>query len=680
MMDRNRYARVVVGIPVDNIFDYLIPEPLLERLKVGMRVLVPFGKRRLLGYVIGIADKAEVTDIKEVREVLDDEPILPENLLKLTRWMANYYFYSWGMAIKTSLPSRLNSPVHKARKRKVSETDKYERLHLPERSDIALNKFQFDALKRIKEGLKNGGFNTFLLHGIAGSGKTEVYMQAIANLGEKGAIVLVPEISLTSRFVMRFRKRFGRRVAVFHSGLSEKERFDEWRRIHKGESEIVIGVRSAVFAPFRKVSLIIIDEEQDPSYKQEEGLRFNARDVAIMRGKIEGANVILGSSTPSVESFYNARKGRYHYLSLPERIDRRPFPAISLIDISKEKKKIISDRLREGISDRLERGEKVLLLINRRGYSPFILCRECGYSPGCPDCSITLTYHKVTNKESVNPVLKCHYCNYKTAPPTICPDCGGINIGYIGVGTERAEEEITKSYPEASILRIDRDTTRRKTTFYRVSRETFQEEGITNQDTDIILGTQIIAKGNDFPSVTLAGAVWADGGLHIPDFRSGERTFQLMTQLAEKVGTGEIPGELIIQTHNPDHYSLRYIKANDYYGFYKEEIRLRKELRYPPFYRIIRIIIKCDNEEGLVKKIPELKGIIKASDTKDIEILGPAPAHIYKLKGMYRWHLILKGKSHVSLHNYASRLNETIKERKFPGIRIDIDVDPIRMV
>ncbi|MBI5199273.1 MAG: DEAD/DEAH box helicase family protein, partial [Nitrospirae bacterium] len=265
MMDKNRYARVVVGIPVDNIFDYLIPEPLLEKLRVGMRVLVPFGKRQLLGYVVGIADKAEVADIKEVREVLDDEPILPENLLKLTRWMANYYFSSWGMAIKTSLPSRLNSPGHKARKRKVSETDKDNRLHISERSDITLNKFQFDALKRIKEGLKNGGFNTFLLHGISGSGKTEIYMQAIANLGGKGAIVLAPEISLTPRFVMRFRKRFGRRVAVFHSGLSEKERFDEWRRIHKGESEIVIGVRSAVFAPFRKVGLIIIDEEQDPS-------------------------------------------------------------------------------------------------------------------------------------------------------------------------------------------------------------------------------------------------------------------------------------------------------------------------------------------------------------------------------------------------------------------------------
>jgi primosomal protein N' (replication factor Y) len=668
MTGRNKYARVVVGIPIDNIFDYLIPHSLMESLKIGMRVLVPFGKRRLVGYVVGFTDKAEVKDIKEIREVLDDEPTLSDSLLKLTKWIASYYFSSWGMAIKTALLSSFNKGVKQSKGQRF-KGEGIEKPEISHQSKARLNTLrheQYDSyLRIIKESLEKGGHRTFLLHCI--SGRIEVYIQAIAQslLLQVGAIVLVPEISLTSELIMRFRYKFGSTVAVLHSGLTETERLHEWRRIQKGEAAIVIGVRSAVFAPFKRLGLIIIDEEQDPSYKQDDGLRYNARDVAIMRGKVEGATVILGSATPSLESFYNAEKGKYHYLSLPEGIA----PSISLIDMSKEKKGIISERLRQGISERLERGEKVLLLLNRRGYSPFLLCRECGYTPRCPNCSITITYHKVMRKgrESVGPILNCHYCNYSTSPPSTCPDCGGINIGYIGAGTERVEEELKRLYPEASLARIDRDIT---------GRGKIGLEGIINRDADIIFGTQLIAKGDSGSPVTLAGVLWADRGLHIPDFRSGERTFQLMAQLAGRVRTGE----LIIQTHNPDHYSLRHAKDYDYKRFYKDEMRLRREIKYPPFYRLVRILLK-GNEEGLLRIIPDLKGIIKGlGPDRNIEILGPAPAPLYKLKGKFRWHLIIKGKSLSSLRDYTARLIQALKERRFPGIKIEVDMDPVRMV
>lgn len=679
MTEKNKYARIVVGIPIENIFDYLVPNPFIDKLKIGMRVIVPFGKRRIVGYVVDFTDKTEVTDIKEIREILDEEPILSDSLLKLTRWMANYYFSTWGMAIKTALPSALNNikpKTVKKKKQEIKDDLKGNRHPVTCPIPITLNKAQGIALRKLKEGLDDCTFKTFLLHGITGSGKTEVYMQAIDHLKEKGVIVLLPEISLTPNIIMRFYSMFGNDVAVLHSGLSESERIYEWRRIHKGEARIAIGVRSAIFAPVRRLGLIIVDEEQDPSYKQEDGLRYNARDLAIMRGKFEGATVILSSATPSLESFYNAQKGKYHYLHLPERFDQRPLPSFSLVDISKEKKMIISERLRQGISDRLKRGERVLLLLNRRGYSPFLLCRECGYAPKCPNCSIIMTYHKLIHKgkEVVGPILNCHYCNHRVSPPLKCPGCGGINIGYIGAGTERVEEEVKRLYPEVNLLRIDRDIINRKKRGYK------EEKAI-----DIILGTKMIAKGDDFPSVTLAGIIWADGGLHIPDFRSGERTFQLISQLAARVGG---KGEVIIQTHNPDNYTLWYAKENDYLGFYRKELRLRKELKYPPFYRLVRVLLKGNKEEALLRIIPDIKGIIKRLGSEipepdsrsGLEVLGPAPAPLYKLRGKFRWHLIIKGRSLPYLHDYTSRLIENIKEKRFPGVKIEIDMDPIKLV
>lgn len=666
-----RFARVVIGIPVDNIFDYLIPEPLIGKIKIGMRVLVPLGKSRAVGYVVGLSDKTVVNETRDIHKILDEEPALNYDLLRLTKWIADYYLSSWGMAIKTALPSFLNL-VKESKKRKAL---KYQGIResedqgSPHSLSFSPTGAESNALKKIEECLNKGGFRMFLLHIRPGIRKREIYMDAISRIKEKGVIVLVPEISLTHELITSLRSRFGSTVSVLHSGLSEGERLSEWRRLHKGDAWMVIGVRSAVFAPLRKVGLIIVDEEQDQSYKQEDGIKYNVRDVAIMRGKIEGATVILGSATPSIESFYNARKGRYQYIDLTE---GHPGPLISLVDTSKERA-VLSEKLRQEISERLRRKEKILLLLNRRGYSPFLLCRECGYTPRCPNCSITLTYHKVIRrgKELSGPVLHCHYCNYRTAPPLTCPDCGGINISFIGAGTERVEEEIRKLYPDVNLLRIERDLTGRRSTAQKIS----------VQDAGIILGTQMILKEYNLSPVTLGGIIWADRDLHNPDFRSAEKTFQLIAQLAGRVGTGDV----IIQTSNPDNYSLRCAKDLDYTEFYMEEMRLRKELKYPPFSRLIRIIFKCGREEVLLKMAPDLKRIINrlmgyGSGFKSLDILGPAPANPYKLKGNFRWHLIVKGNDIPSLHKFTSDLIKMVKERKYKGIKSDVDVDPVKMV
>lgn len=653
---KKRFAKVVFGLDIDIIFDYLIPDP-TPKIRAGMRVLVPFGRRNLVGYVVGLSDKADVSDLKEIIEVLDTEPILSDNLLKLTHWMADYYFSSWGMAIKIALPSGIQSLSIKpkaVRFKTKTLQDPYEGEVFERGMPLPLNTSQEKALREIKRALKKGGFSTFLLHGPTGSGKREIYMQAIAGLSGGGAIILVPEIRLTPRLVTRFRSRFGGKVAVLHSGLTERKRLDEWKRIQKGDAEIAIGVRSAIFAPFKKVGLIIVDEEHDPSYKQEEGLRYHGRDLAIMRGKIEEATVILSSATPSVESFYNAKRGKYRYLSLPERTDRKPPPSIFIVDMRKEPRgSLLSERLKEGIRGRLSNNEKALIFLNRRGYSPFLLCRECGFIEGCPNCSITLTYHLDGRR------LLCHYCGYETPAPTTCPGCGGIKIGLVGAGTERVEEELKRLYPDASVVRMDRDTIRRKTKTVEIC------------EAQILLGTQMVVKGDHTPSFTLASAIWADGGLRIPDFRASERTFQLMSELTQRAG------ELIIQTHNPEHYSLRYVKDHDYQGFYNEEIKYRKELCYPPFCRLVRIIISEKDKKRIDRTVEVIKEVIKGPCP--VEVLGPVPPPLVRLKGRYRYHMILKGRDLRSLHDYTSGLIKVIKERGFKDIKIDVDMDPVRI-
>lgn len=671
-----KFACVVVAIPVDNIFDYLIPEPFLGKIKIGMRVLVPFGRRRAVGYVVGLSDKAKVVETREIQEILDEETSLNYNLLKLTRWMADYYFSSWGMVIKTSLPSSFNTVL----KSKKSRASKYQVLREPEdQSDSkllpsSLTRTQLNTLKRIKESIHEGGFRTFLLHIKPGSLRREIYLEAIEQRKERGAIVLVPEISLIQELLMSFRSKFGGAVSVLHSGLSESERLNEWRRIHRGEADIVIGARSAIFAPLRKVGLIIVDEEHDPSYKLEDGIRYHVRDVAIMRGKIENATVILGSETPSLESFYNAKRGRYQYLDLTENVPR---PSISLVDISREKN-LLSEKLRQEISERLKKKEKVLLLLNRKGYSPFLLCRECSFTPSCPNCSITLTYHKELrrDKELTGPVLHCHYCNYSTSPPSTCPDCGGISISFIGAGIERVEEEIRRLYPDINLSRIERDLIGRK----RIAQK------IPAQDPDIILGTQMVLKRESLSPVTLGGIIWADRELHNPDFRSAERTFQIVSQLARRVGTGDV----IIQTSNPDNYVLRYAKDYDYMGFYRDEMKIRKELKFPPFSRLVRVTFKSEREERLLMLMHDLKGIInrvitsdfrlQTPDFKGLDILGPAQAYPYKLKGKFRWHMIIKGNNITVLHRFTSGLIEMVKERKYESIKSEVDVDPVKMI
>ncbi|NPV52844.1 MAG: primosomal protein N' [Firmicutes bacterium] len=496
-----------------------------------------------------------------------------------------------------------------------------------------------------------------LLHGVTGSGKTEVYLQAIAHVRELGrsAIVLVPEISLTPQMVERFCGRFGDEVAVLHSRLSMGERFDEWRRIRRGEARIVIGARSAIFAPARELGLIIIDEEHEASYKQEEAPRYDAREVARVRARAESAVLVLGSATPSVEAYHRAMTGEYAYARLASRISGRPLPAVHVVDLREELKAgnrtIFSRRLREAIASRLLLREQVILFLNRRGHSTFVLCRECGHVLKCPHCDVSLTYHAEDAK------MLCHYCDWEERVPDVCPRCGSIYIKYFGIGTERVEREVRSSFPGARVLRMDVDTTRRKGSHRRML------DAFRKGDYDILVGTQMIAKGLDFPGVTLVGVVTADTSLNLPDFRAGERTFQLMEQVAGRAGRGSVPGEVIIQTYSPDHYSIRFAASHDYEGFYHEEIKTREELAYPPFAHLIAITVSSPAEpvaaEVAQRLADALRGRLEGEAAPAVsatpppgageegvpgifEVLGPAPCPLARIGGNYRWQVALK--------------------------------------
>ncbi len=435
---------------------------------------------------------------------------------------------------------------------------------------------QKNVLTEILKGIGSSRFSPFLIHGVTGSGKTEIYLRAIEEVLAQGreAIVLVPEISLTPQLLSRFKNRFGENLALLHSGLGRGERYDQWRKIWKGEVGIALGARSAIFAPFKNLGIIIVDEEHDPSYKQEEKLKYHARDLAVVRAKHSEATLLLGSATPSLESFHNVEKGRFRLLTLPERIEGKPLPRVELVDMKKEEG-LLSERLRVALQKNIEEKRQSLLFLNRRGFANFILCPECGFTFKCPNCSVTLTYHLRDRS------LQCHYCDYRIKAPGGCPGCKGHRLQGIGIGTERLEEEVKKLFPNVEVGRMDRDTTSKRQSHLQILKR------LESGDLDILVGTQMIVKGHDFPNVTLVGVVSADTSLHFPDFRSGERTFQLLTQVAGRAGRGEALGEVIIQTFNPDHYSIVKAKDHDFMGFYQEEIQFRKALGYPPFSRLI---------------------------------------------------------------------------------------------
>jgi len=545
--------------------------------------------------------------------------------------------------------------------------------HLPFTPD------QKRAFKELNHSLDVGEFKTYLLHGVTGSGKTELYIRCIQKALErkKTAIMMVPEISLTPQTVARFHARFGKNVAILHSGLSQRERYLEWKKIQEERVSIVVGARSAIFAPFKRLGVIVIDEEHDSSYKQDSSPRYHARDTAIVRARSENAVVILGSATPSLESLANTESGKYRYLSLDKRVQDRLLPVVEIVNMQKEKDErknftILSGRLRTAIRHRLDRREQVFLFLNRRGTSNYIFCKECGFVFDCQHCSVTLTYHGKEN------LIRCHYCNYTARVPKSCADCQGDVIKFGGYGTQRLEDEIRRLFPEARTVRMDRDTTRGRTAFESM------HQLMNAGEIDILIGTQMITKGHDFPNVTLVGVVHADISLNIPDFRSAERSFQLFTQVAGRAGRGRVPGQVIIQTHDPSHYVFGFVREHNFRKFYEKEIVYRKQLNYPPFTRLVALGIECENEamgERATQKLAiAMKGIVARA--RDVEMVGPSPAVLYQIKNKYRWHILLRAKRARTIHSVLDQV-KNLKEFKSPfkgKVKISIDVDPLNLL
>lgn len=727
---QNLYAQIIIekkNWPKGTPLDYKVPLALQDKLCIGHKVLVPLQNRRVYGLVIRLS---AVSDVKQVRNIISlagDFRYFTENLLELAYWMSDYYFCTLSQALSALLPSLvneqraaywgLNFPVSQLDMRMQKEkltpkqktvlnliarhnfcftagelakragttvsplkclvkkglvTDQKPRPKETLEKPLVLNDRQAAVLEKLQREVRQPQGQVYLLHGVTGSGKTEIYLQLIdyvLKLG-KQAIVLVPEIALTPQTVTRFRRRFGEAVAVLHSHLSSGERFTQWSLIKTGRAKIAIGARSALFAPFAALGLIIIDEEHEFTYKQEENPKYHARDTAIKRAQIEKAAVLLGSATPSLESFYRAKKGLYGYLALPERIGKQPLPEVRVVDMCQQlknrNKSVLSLALRQAIEERLTKGEQIILFLNRRGFATFVNCRECGLVLTCPNCNVSLTYHQQEQK------LSCHYCNYQERVPTVCPRCQSKYIRYFGTGTEKVEEAVQKFFPQARILRMDRDTTGRKQAHAEIL------NAFTAGRADILLGTQMIAKGLDIPNVTLVGVITADTLLNLPDFRAAEKTFQLLTQVAGRAGRGEKLGQVIIQTYDPNHYSIKAAKAHDYFGFYAQEIDFRQEVGYPPFAYLARIVLKAREEEAVIKQGERLLGELTPLVCGQ-EILGPVPAPVSRVKGYFRWQILIKDRNIKRLNGLLKKWQESCHYASLP-LGMMIDIEPVSML
>lgn len=706
---------------IDRVFDYSVPDCFLDKIKLGIRVKVPFGKMELEGFVVEIKGSSDV-EIKDILDVIDDEAILNSELLELGKKMQEatlatliscyqimlpkalkakngqvinkkfdtYYYLNKDIVcygkLSASQEKIINlcmekefvlrkelvdislSSLNTLIKKNILLEKKLEHYRLSYNEKIEAKKeLTNDQKLVVDEVLANTGYFPYLLFGVTGSGKTEVYMELIEDSLNKGktSIVLVPEISLTPQMVLRFQKRFGDNIAAIHSALSDGEKYDEWRRIVSGEAKIVIGARSAIFAPLNNIGMIIIDEEHSDSYKQDDSNpRYNAKDIALLRGKYHNCPVIMGSATPSLEVFARAKKGVFKLLELPNRINGKSLPKINIIDMNEmisKTKGHFSPVLLEAINDRLLKNEQIILLLNRRGYSSFVTCKNCGYTFKCPNCDITLTYHKSSR------TLRCHYCGYGTKVYDTCPECHEKSINDLGVGTEKIEEELNKLFPESKILRMDFDTTSRKGMHEKMIKD------FKNHEYDILLGTQIVSKGLDFDNVTLVGVINADTSLNIPDFRSSETTFSLLAQVAGRAGRSDKEGEVVIQTFNPEHYAIQYTKRHDYLGFYNKEMSIRRELKYPPYYYICYVKISGKDNKYIYEE--SLK-ITKLFHNKLINmiILGPSPCTIFKLNNIYRYGIILKYKSDEGLREVLNKVIEHYKDNR--NIKIDVNFNP----
>lgn len=752
-------VEVILPVPLDRAFTYDVPEALAESVSPGARVVVPFGARRLTGVVTGHSsrDGEDEGELKSIESVLDERPSLTTELLQLTRWIADYYMTSWGLAVKAALPAgtdvtgdrdaprvkvktrpyvRLtNDPVdlesvRGARQRAIleillekaeeDETDilKKDLLKAASAATSSLNRLveqgmveilekevirtpfgmasaptkpprrhdlhpaQKEALRAIKEATSVGRFATFLLHGITGSGKTEVYIEALKPVLARGqtGIVLVPEISLTPQTVRRFRSHLGDRVAVLHSKMSLGERYDTWRKLRDGAYSVAIGPRSAVLAPLENLGLIVVDEEHEPSYKQfDPAPRYHARDVAVVRARNNDAVCVLGSATPSLESYQNALRGKYTLLRMPERVPlaggrQAQLPRVKRVDLAKERGKgtlvgTFSRMLREGISDRLERGEQVMLMLNRRGYAPILECQTCGWVPQCRDCAVSLTLHKRRQH------LRCHYCGFAKRVPYECPECGEADFALLGTGTQRVETEVEELFPEARIVRMDLDTTSTKGSHFKILKR------FGDGEADILVGTQMIAKGLDFPNVTLVGIINADTRLLMPDFRAAEHTFHLLAQVSGRSGRAEKAGEVILQTRNPRHDVIQRACRHDFEGFAQRELAERRQLGYPPFGRMIAIEFKGPEERAAETTAERWTEELRSAPPGGILVLGPEAAFISRLKKNYRFQTILKLGSGSDPASVKERLKATSEKVKGIGkTRIVVDVDPVSLL
>jgi len=813
MVDSNRYIDVAVALPVYNTFTYRVPENLQNVVSVGMRVLVPFGRRRVTGYVIGPGKCCDHAEIKCVQEVLDRRPLFPESLIPFFNWVAAYYLHPVGEVIKGALPGGLNlyeysvfrlteqgehalqGEVSDGREREVlaslqtgsarlkdlsrvlqkniseafvaelvkrgwvvqenelrgartrprmerfvslqnpgpsnekfSEQTRKIMAALSADDEISLKKLNAlvpnasrlirplqkagyvrtsckqvfrdpfgesivsdKAPKLTQEQLKvvatilallGRGFSTYLLDGVTGSGKTEIYLHLAEAALAKGysTLVLVPEIVLISQMERCFRARFGERIAVLHSGLSAGERFDQWSRILNGDAPIVIGARSAIFAPLEKVGLIVVDEEHDTSYKQESGLRYNARDLAVVRAKEHHCIALLGSATPSIQSAFNADTRKFIEVTLNARVEKQPLPEIRVVDLGENRdvrgiRRFITAELQDAIKATLARQEQILLFLNRRGFAGLPVCSACGAAVRCKNCDITMTLHQQAN------AYKCHYCGFSKAFSLTCDLCGSSKIKLLGLGTEKVEAAVQALFPEARVARMDRDTTARRGSIVALLK------GLRDRTIDVLVGTQMIAKGHDFPNITLVGIICADLSLSFPDFRAGERTFQLLAQVAGRAGRGKVPGQVVLQTYNPKHFSILAARDQDSKQFYAREIAFRKALNYPPFSRIIqlRIVGKHKGHTGQVAmELGEACCALRQgskSFCRNLEVLGPIPAPLARIAREHRWQILIKGKRVGTLHQFVRRLiqdrNELFNQRK---AKVQIDVDPFFMM
>ncbi|MFA5388408.1 MAG: primosomal protein N' [Candidatus Omnitrophota bacterium] len=666
-----KFADIVINRPIEEAFTYSIPEYLEKDICVGSVVEVSFGSKMAVGYVVGLSNECAIERVKPISGVIDSSLCVDARIMELAKWISNYYYCSWGEAISAVIPSVVKKASSGKSRNKEEHGEEGGESEFIDGSDKHLTPTpeQKEALGSIINSMDASIHKVFLLHGVTGSGKTEVYLQSIAHALDKGlsSIVLVPEISLTPQTVARFRMRFKDKIAVLHSRLLGSKRISEWRRISSGEARIIVGARSAVFAPVKNLGLIVVDEEHETSYKQEDVPRYNARDTAIKRAELSNAVVILGSATPSLESFYAAKNGKYSLIELPERIDSRLLPEVDIVDMREEmtrakKIPIFSQKLKEWIEKDIAEKKQVILFLNRRGFSTFVTCKKCGYVIRCKRCSVSLTYHFDKKK------LACHHCGFTMDPPEICPECNAGYLRYWGLGTEKVESEAHRLFPSAEIARLDTDATHKRGSHDKVLSK-FKDARI-----DILIGTQMIAKGLDFPKVTLVGVISADTALNLPDFRSSERTFNLLTQVAGRAGRSDLGGRVIIQSYNPQHYSIQAAKTHDYNTFYDKEIYLRKELYLPPFCHMVNLTVRGRKEERVFRACDNLKNDIeKADKAKNINILGPAPSPISKMKGFYRWNIFLRAQA---VKDITCILKKTLGKNKISGIIVTVDVDP----